>query len=165
MLLAILVIQEEILSFIPQVQLTVILIIVYARFLSSKELYPLVIAYVLLDNLIMGSFNILYTPAMLFSWSVLAVVARSIRNKPDYIAFIVAVIFPFPYGWSFIPATAIQLKFTMEQTITYFKIDLGAEALMAVSSIITYLGFFQPLKQLFNRLYYPNNLDNYEIFK
>lgn len=165
MLLAILVIQEEILSFLPQVQLTVILIIVYARFLSSKELYPLVFAYVILDNLIMGSFNFLYTPAMIFSWLLLALVARAIRNKPDYVAFLVAVIFPFPYGWSFLPATAILQNFTLAQTITYLKIDLGAEALMAVASVVTYLAFYQPLKELFHRLYHLNNLDNYEIFK
>ncbi|XMB72331.1 hypothetical protein RJI07_00140 [Mycoplasmatota bacterium WC30] len=165
MLLAILVIQEEILSFIPQVQLTVILIIVYARFLSGKELYPLIIGYVILDNIIMGSFNLMYTPAMFFSWLLLAFVAQKVRNKSDYVVFMVAVIFPFIYGWSFIPATAILQHFSWSQVIAYLKIDLAAEALMAANSVATYLFFYKPLNELFIKLYHPKGLDKFEIFK
>ncbi len=154
MLLAILVIQEQLLIFLPNVQLTVILIIVYAQFLSDKELYPLVIGYVLLDNLLMGSLNLLYTPAMFFSWLLLAFVSKRIKNKPDYAKFILAVVFAFVYGWSFIPATALLQNFTRwGQIFTYLKFDLPFEITMAVNNIITFLALYIPLTTLFKQLY------------
>lgn len=154
MLLAILIIQEELLIFIPNVQLTVILIIVYAQFLSNKELYPLVVAYVILDNLLMGSLNLLYTPAMFFSWTLLALVSKSLKNKPDYVKLIIAICFAFVYGWSFIPFTAIVQNFsTWNQVIKYLYFDLPFEIIMAVNSLLTYLVFYVPLTKLFNKLY------------
>lgn len=154
MLLAILIIQEELLVFIPNVQLTVILIIVYAQFLSDKELYPLVLAYVILDSLLMGSLSLLYTPAMLFSWTLLALVSKRLKHKPDYVKLIIAICFAFVYGWSFIPFTAIVQNFsTWNQVFRYFYFDLPFEAIMAVNSLITYLIFYLPLTKLFKKLY------------
>lgn len=81
MLLAVLVVQEYILSGIPQVQLTIILILVYAQFLPYKKLIPLIMAYVLLDNLLMGSISLLYTPTMLIIWPLYAAFARSLMKN------------------------------------------------------------------------------------
>ncbi len=162
MLLAILVIQEELLVFIPQVQLTVILIIVYAHFLSYKEMVPLVIGYVILDNLIMGSFSLLYTPPMIITWLLLAIVARALRKKPDYALFIVAVLFAFVYGWSFIPsAMLIQSNFNFW---IYVKADFIFEMGMAANSVATFLLFYRPLKELFGKLYKKPRNENIETF-
>jgi len=165
MLLTILVIQEEFLLWLPQVQLTVILIIVYAQFLSNKELYPLIIGYVILDNMIMGSFNLYYTPAMFFSWLLLAFVAKKLRNKSDYILLIVAVLFAFIYGWSFIPGAMLVQGFGIDKLWLYVKLDFPFELGMAFNSIVTFLLLYHPLNEMFKRLYHPNNLDNYQIFK
>ncbi len=149
MLLAVLVAQEYILTGIPQVQLTVILILVYAHFLRYRELVPLIAAYVLLDNLLMGSFSLLYTPTMLIIWPLFAVVARSLRNKPDYANFILAVLFPFVYGWAFIPASILVMHLnTWTKVWTYLMMDIPAELTMAVVSVITFLALYRPLKEL-----------------
>ena len=161
MLLAILIIQEEFLIFIPNVQLTVILIIVYAQFLDDKELYPLVIAYVIIDSMIMGGLSFMYTPSMMLSWSLLAFVSKKVKSSPDYVKLIIAVLFGFVYGWSFLPATAILQKFSrLEKFFTYIKFDLIFEVTMAISGLATYLVFYNPLMHLFRQLY--NQTDKLE---
>ncbi len=161
MLLAVLVIQEQILVFIPQVQLTVILIIVYAQFLSYHLLVPLIVGYVLLDNLIMASFSLMYTPSMMIMWVVLGVVARMLRHKPDFVLFIWAVGFAFLYSWSFIPARLIEQS-TMNVWL-YLKADFVFEIILAANSVITFQLFYEPLKRLFQRIYrrYPKSMDSF----
>lgn len=166
MLLAVLVTQEYVLTGLPQVQLTVILILVYAHFLRYRELIPLVIGYVLLDNLLMGSFSLLYTPTMLIIWPLYAVIARSLRNRPDYVNFILVVIFPFVYGWAFIPASAYVMHLdTWVKVFNYFLADLVAEFTMSVVSVITFLALYQPLKELLLFLFKRNdpNLKNNDM--
>lgn len=154
MLLAVLVAQEYVLTGIPQVQLTVILILVYAHFLRYGELVTLVVAYVLLDNLLMGSFSLLYTPTMLIIWPLFTVAARSLRHKPDYANFLLATIFPFIYGWAFIPASMVVMHLdTAPKVLAYFLADLPAELAMAAVSVITFLALYTPLKELLKYLF------------
>ncbi len=163
MLLAVLVVQEYILSGIPQVQLTIILILVYAQFLSYKKLIPLIIAYVLLDNLLMGSISLLYTPTMLIIWPLYAVFARMILKKPDYIHLIYAIGFSFIYGWSFLPASIVlQHLNTWSKIWTYLKLDFVFELMMATNTIITFLLFYQPLMKLLTFLFKRMNLGFYK---
>ncbi len=151
MLLALLVAQEELLAFIPQVQMTVILIIVFARYLTYKELIPLILAYVLLDNMIMGSLNLLYSLPMFLSWPLLGNVARALRNKPDYMLFIWGILFAFIYSWMFIPVSMIvQVNFDVWR---YFIIDLPWEIALAFNSAATFLLLYKPLTSLFETYY------------
>ena len=162
MLLAILIIQEELLMFLPNVQLTTILIVVYAQFLSDRELYPLVMIYVLIDNMYMGSFNLLYTPAMFFSWLLLAFIAKKLKNNSDTTKFILVILFAFIYGFSFIPATALIQHFNWSQTLKYIKFDIPFEIIMAVSNIVAFFVVYRPLTVLLKEIY--NNKQN-NIFK
>lgn len=155
MLLAVLVAQEFILASIPQVSLTVILIIIYARYLSYKELIPVVIAYVFLDNLLMGSLNFIYTMPMLISWPLLAIIARAIRNKPIYLSFIWSILFAFIYGWMFIPANMIMMS--NFNVWLYLKLDWPFEFMMAINSLTTFLIFYQPIISLFDTYYKKTN--------
>ena len=154
MLLAVLVVQEYVLSGIPQVQLTVILILVIAQFLPYSELIPFLIAYVLLDNLLMGSFSLLYTPTMMLIWPLYGIVARSLRHRPDYASFILVIVFSFVYGWSFLPASIYIMKLdTWTKIWTYMSMDFPAEMMMAVVSIITFQLLYKPLRELLKYLF------------
>ncbi|MBN2540083.1 MAG: hypothetical protein JXB08_01010 [Bacilli bacterium] len=154
MLLAVLVVQEYILTGIPQVQLTVILILVYARFLSYQKLVPLVVMYVLLDNLLMGSFSLLYTPTMLIIWPLFAIFARMLRDKQDYISLLYAIVFSFVYGWAYLPASIIVMHLdTWTKIYTYFLADLPAELIMAVNTVVTFLVFYKPMNELMTYLF------------
>ena len=163
MLLAVLVVQEYILSGIPQVQLTIILILVYAQFLPYKKLIPLIMAYVLLDNLLMGSISLLYTPTMLIIWPLYAALARAILKKPDYVHLIYAIGFSFVYGWSFLPASIIiQHLNTWAKIWTYLKLDFVFELMLAFNTIITFLLFYQPLMKLLTFLFKRTGSDLYK---
>lgn len=143
-LLALLIVQEELLTGIPQVQLTVPLIILYAFLFPNEILLPLIAGYVLIDNLYMGSISLMYTPAMFIAWILLAVVARKLRNKPDYIQVIIAVVFGFVYGWIFIPFSMMVLG--INQFWPYLLADIPAEFAMAFSDLVTMIIVYIPAK-------------------
>ena len=83
MLLAVLIAQEYLLIGIPNVQLTATLIMIYAFFLKNEELYPMVIGYVVLDNVLtpMGGFNPIYLMPMLIAWLLLAYVSKALKHN------------------------------------------------------------------------------------
>ena len=59
---AILFIQEQALSFLPNIQLTVFLLVLYSKVFKLWKVLVMIFIHVLLDNLFMGSFNIYYFP-------------------------------------------------------------------------------------------------------
>ena len=67
-LACILFIQEELLTFLPNIQLTIFLLILYSKKLGFIRTSIIVAIHVILDNLVMGSFNLVYTPAMFIGW-------------------------------------------------------------------------------------------------
>ena len=52
------------LTFLPNIQVTVILIVLYSKILGTKKTLIIILIHVILDNLIMSSFNIMYVPFM-----------------------------------------------------------------------------------------------------
>jgi hypothetical protein len=155
MLLAILFVQEQFLILIPQFQFTVVLIMVYAFIFPYRILVPMIVAYVLLDNMYMSSLNLLYFIPMLFGWLLLAVVSRMIRNKPFYSQVILAVIFGFVYGWLYLPARMIEQGIHIFWP--YLIADLPFEIMMAASNLITVLLVYEPLKFSLSNLLQINN--------
>ena len=155
MLLAVLYVQELLLSGLPNIQLTVVLIMVYAAVLPLSLSLPIVIGYVLLDNLLFGTISLIYTPAMFFSWMLLAIVAKLLSKKSFYAILGFAVLFAFLYGWSFIPANI------MVQGITnfwpYLWADLPFELIMALSNFVSVLLLYRPLKSILKNLYEPSS--------
>jgi hypothetical protein len=156
MLLTVLYVQELVLSSIPNVQLTVVLIIVYGATLPLAMSLPIVIGYVLLDNLLLGSFSILYTPAMFFSWILLTLVAYALRNRRFIIILLFSIFFAFLYGWSFIPAKIIEQGINI--LWPYFLADLPFEAIMALNNAITVLFFYRHLKTILQSLIDPASI-------
>jgi len=155
MLLAVLYVQELLLSGLPNIQLTVVLIMVYAAVLPLSLSLPIVIGYVLLDNLLFGTISLIYTPAMFFSWMLLAIVAKLLSKKSFYAILGFAVLFAFLYGCSFIPANI------MVQGITnfwpYLWADLPFELIMALSNFVSVLLLYRPLKSILKNLYEPSS--------
>jgi hypothetical protein len=144
MLLAILFVQEQLLILIPQFQFTVVLIIIFSAIFPYRILIPMIMAYVLLDNMYMGSLNLLYTLPMLIGWLTLAIVARVLRHQPFYIQVALAVFFGFFYGWIFIPARMIEQG--VEIFWPYLIADLPFEIMFAFSNLLTMLLVYNPLR-------------------
>lgn len=152
MLLAILFVQEQLLAFDINVQLTVLLIAVYAAILPPALLYPVVVGYVLLDNLFMGSFSVLYTPAMFAAWLLFAAVMRALRKGSLWKKALAATLFGFVYGWFF--AVPFAITFGIDRLWPYLVADFfPAEVTMAAVGLATVLFLYEPLRRLLTTLY------------
>ncbi|MFH0993007.1 MAG: hypothetical protein V1761_01515 [bacterium] len=159
MLLTVLFVQEELLTFLPNIQLTVLFIAVYAAVLPPTLLFPIVIGHVILDNLYMGSFSPLYTPAMLAAWLTWAAVAFSLRKSPGWQKVVAAGIFGFVYGLFY--ALAFAMQFGFQLFWPYLVSDLWFDVMMAVSGLVSIAILFQPLRSLLDALYHgaPDQYD------
>ncbi len=163
MLLAVLIAQEQLLIFLPNIQLTVVLIMVYAAILPGYLLVFLVLGYVLLDNLIMGSFSLIYTPPMLLAWLMLALIGRLVRDRSMIVILLAALLFGFLYGWVFIPFNMIV--YGLNVFWPYLASDLPFEIVMAVNNYFTVLLLYRPLTALLRPFAtsQPTLLDSTEI--
>jgi len=146
MLLAILVVQEEVLVLIPNVQLTTLLIMAYAAVLPTSLLLILIPGYVLIDSLLMASLNPIYMIPMIIAWLILGLVSKAIKDKP--LAWIVgfAVFFGFFYGWTFIPSKMLTNDLFL--VWPYLVSDFPFEVTMAITNLFAVAFLYRPMVHL-----------------
>lgn len=155
-------VQEQALMFIPNVQLTVFLIVLYSKKLGFIRTSLIVLVHTILDNLVMGSFNLLYTPAMLIGWMIIPCVICTVGKKINsniWLA-LLGVIFSFTYCWCFIYPSVILLEV---DPLAYFTEDILFEVIMALSSFLMILILYNPLSNAFDKMsrrYYPEKDQN-----
>ncbi len=135
---------------IPNVQLTVVLLVVYAAVLPWHLLIPLVGAYVFLDNFWMGSLNIIYFLPMAFAWFLLVFLSKLLRSKPLWVHITWATLFGFLYGWIF--AIPQVLVFRMNFWL-YLASDFEFEVVMAITNLISVSLLDLPLQRLLKTLW------------
>ncbi len=148
---AILFVQEQSLSFLPNIQLTVFLLVLYSKALKLWKVLLIIFIHVLLDNLFMGSISIYYFPFMFFGWSTVPIVINIFfkNNENQVILAIVGFGCSFIYCWMFaIP----QVLFTETNLIAYLAADVLFEVILAISSFITILWLFKPCYNIMKRL-------------
>ena len=145
MCITILFVQEQILTIVPNVQFTTLLIILYVSLFRVRESIAIIVIYVFLDNLYMHSFNPLYTPPMLIAWLSIPLVYHLVlrRTKSELKLAIFGLIFGFYYGWMFIPFR--MLEFGVHEFWPYLILDIPFEIIMAFSNFITILWLYKPL--------------------
>src|SRR5690554_2598343 len=76
----ILFIQEQALMLLPNIQLTILLIIVYARAIGIKRTIIIVIIHTMLDSLLWG-FDIRYFLPMLVGWLIIPITLGTLFKK------------------------------------------------------------------------------------
>lgn len=147
LLAAILFIQEQVLMFLPNIQLTVFLLIVYSRCLGLKKTLLVIVVYILLDNLVMGSFNVVFTPFVFIGWALIPLTLCTIAKNVQvtFHLAILAVVFALVYSWIYIIPNVIVYEFDY---IAYLMADIPFEILLAVSSFITTLWLYEPCKKV-----------------
>lgn len=149
-LATILFVQELALSLLPNIQLTVLFIVVYTKVFGLKNTVIIVIIHTLLDNLIWG-FNILHFSAMLMGWLFIPLTLGSIfKNveKPIVLA-LLGIIYALIYSWSFAIA---QLVFGFSAFVAYLTGDILFEIILAASSFVTILWLYEPLSKVLLKL-------------
>lgn len=155
-LVSVLFVQEQVFVFIPNVQLSTFLIILYTRLLSFKKVSLIITVHVLLDNLWMGSLSILYTPSMFIGWMLIPLLLNTIFKKLKSVTGLAlfGFFYGFIYGWIFIPAT---LLLTGIPFIPYLISDIPFEIFMAICNFLAILWLYSPLYNILNHyLVEPN---------
>ena len=95
-LTSILFVQEQLLSILPNIQLTVFLLFVYAKSLKLSHSLIIIFIHVILDNLLMGSFNFVYLPFMMIGWMAIPLLLKTLFKKVnDNFPFYMGILFAF----------------------------------------------------------------------
>ena len=162
--IAIIFTQEQLLMFIPNVQLTVVLIILFVSVFSFKESIIMITCYVLLDSLYMGGFNVFYMVPMMLAWYIIPVsyhtILRKTTNEVKLALF--AFVFGFVYGWMFIPFNMLQ---TGIEFLPYLAADLIFEVVMAATGLLTVLWIYGPLYKVLTEVILINNPETIKSFR
>ncbi|MCF0107171.1 MAG: hypothetical protein HUJ53_10435 [Holdemanella sp.] len=146
----ILFIQEEMLTFLPNIQLTVFLLVLYSKKLGFKKTTCIVLIHVLLDNLVLGSFNIIYTPFMFIGWELIPLGINTIFKKVEktlHLA-LLGVLFSFTYSFVYMIPACLILKMDL---FIYWSADILFEIVLAASSFLSILWLYEPCAKLFDR--------------
>lgn len=142
---------EQALTFLPNIQLTVFLIVLFSKKLGFTKTTLIILIHVILDNLIMGSFNILYFPFMLLGWLVIPLTLTTIFKKASSsiaLAFL-GILYSFIYSWMFIIPQVLILNIDV---VAYLIGDFWWEVVLALSSFLSILWLYTPCSNLLDRI-------------
>lgn len=141
---------EFAMSSLPNIQFTFLLIFVFSKTLSLKQNLLIILIYVILDNLFMASFSYIYFPFMLFAWCIIPIALNTIfKNvtKPLPLA-LISILFAFIYCWIYIIPSVLIMKVDF---LAYFIPDIPFEVILALSSFISILWLYEPIKKIINK--------------
>lgn len=150
-LAAILFVQEQALTFLPNIQLTVFLLILFSKKLGLVKTLIIVLIHVLLDNLIIGSISLVFTPFMYLGWALIPLTLCTIFRKvtePLGLAFL-SILYAFLYCWVYIIPNMIVYEYSF---IAYITADIIFEIILAVASFLSVLWLYKPLSNLFDKI-------------
>ncbi len=141
-LTTILFVVEQLLTFIPNVQLTFLLIIVYSKVFKTRKTLIVILLHVLLDNLFMGTFNIIYLPCMFIGYSIIPITLYIIKTNNEFILSLLSVIFSFIYCFLFVIPSVIT---TGVNFFDYLIADIFFTIILSISSFVSVLWLYKPL--------------------
>lgn len=158
-------VQEQMLLILPNIQFTVLLIIVFTSVFTFRESMIYIFVYVILDNLYLGGFNVFYMIPMFLAWSLIPISYHTFLRKTtnEYYLGFFAFIFGFVYGWSFIPFNMIQTG--ISNFYVYLSADIMFEIVMAVVGFITVIWLYKPLTSTLHKLLKHQQLQTAKAYK
>lgn len=151
--IAILFVQEQLLTFIPNFQFTTVLIIIYSRVLKFRKTSVIVFAHVLLDNIYMGSIGMpnIVIP-MFIAWMLVPIIMNTfLRNTENIVILaIFGYLYGHIYGLTYVPFQAWFLQIDISK---YILADIPFEIIMGISNLLTIIWLYKPLKKTIEALY------------
>lgn len=149
---SILFVQQISLSFIPNVQFSVLLIILYTKMLGFKKTSLIIVVHVAAINLLSPFGPIVPTliPAMFIAWMIVPVLLTTVFRKVENVIWLAlfGLVYGFVYGWVYIPFTVFLLDTPF---VPYLIMDIPFEVLMGISNMISILWLYEPLKKAFTQ--------------
>lgn len=157
---AILFAQEQLLSLLPNIQLTVFLIVLFSKKLKFIRTSIIIIIHTVLDNLVMGSFNIMYFPFMLIGWLIIPICISILfkRCESPLILALLGILFSFIYSWVYIIPNVIILDV---KPLAYLSADLIFELILAASSFLSILWLYKPCSKVFDLLLHTEEKEDF----
>lgn len=158
-LTVLLVVQKEILAFLPNIQLVIFLLLVYSKKLGTKKTVIIIVLYVLIDALLTSSISLSYTPFIMIGLLFVPLLTNTIFKKIENVfkLGLMSILFSFIYSWVF--ALAFALIFNIN-VVDYLMADIYFEAALALSSFISVAFLYKPVGKVFDKY-----LNKYEVKK
>ena len=148
-LAVIITLQEEILTFLPNVQLTVFLLVLYSKKLGCKNTLLIVTLHVLFDNLWMASLNPIYMTFMWIGWAFIPILLSTVFkniNKTIYLA-LCGILFSLLYSWIYILPNCLIYSMPF---LAYLMADIIFEIILSASSFLSILWLYEPCSKVFD---------------
>ena len=160
---AILFVQQYALSFLPNVQATVLLLVIYTKMIGFKKTSLIIIIHVIIYNILapFGPVIPLHLISMTFGYLIIPILLTTVFKKMSepFTLACFGFIHGFIYGWSFLPITVFIMNIPF---LEYFIMDLPYQLIMSISSFLTILWLYEPivklLKQQLFQYYHTNEL-------
>ena len=151
-MITILFVQEQLLSSFPGIQLTIFLLVLFSKKLGLLKTIIIVLVHVLLDNLVMSSFSLLYTPSMLIGWLIIPITLCTIFKKVNssLILGLLGALYAFIYSWLFILSSYLVMNVNI---LTYFLYDIIFELILAACSFVSILLLYKPCSIVIDTFY------------
>ena len=151
LLVALLIVQEQLLTFIPNVQLTFFMLVLFSKKLNIVHSFIICFIYVLLDSFLAGSFN-LFLPFMMIGVLFIPLSINTIFKKVESNILLALLGILYSFIYSFILIIPGCILFNMD-FITYLKGDIIYEIVLAISSFISILLLYNPCSKIFDEYY------------
>ena len=146
----ILVVQEQLLNLLPNIQLTVLFIVVFSRFLGFKKSLLLIIIYVLLDNLLYPGLPLVYWPFMVIGWCFIPFVFNRVYCGDNKLVLAFwSVACSLVYCWIFIIPSCLIMNMSF---VDYLWYDIPFELAIGVSSFVSVLLLYEPCMRVLERI-------------
>ena len=148
---AILLIQKELLTFIPNVSLTVFLIVLYSKAFGMKKTLFILLVYVLLDNIIMGNMGLIFVPFQYIGWALIPLLLCTVfRGVHDPLRLaLLSALFSFLYCWIMVIPGVIVMHVSAG---AYLAADITFELVLAASSFVSVLLLYRPCYRVLSAL-------------
>ena len=154
LLAAILMLQKELMSFLPNISLTVFLMLLYAKCMGLGRTAVIITVYLLLDSVLWGSLNPIFTTAQWIGWMLGPLLYCTVFKKTEnnIVLACAAALAAFLYCWVMIVPTALIYTNQIGSLGAYILADIPWEIVLAISGFIPTLLLYEPLSGLMRKL-------------
>ena len=149
-LATVLIAQKELMSFLPNISLTVFLMLLYAKCLGFGRTMVVITVYLLLDSVIWGSINPIFTTAQWIGWMLGPLLYCTVFKKTEdnIVLACAAALAAFLYCWVMIVPTALVYTNQIRTLGAYILTDIPWEIVLALSGFLPTLLLYEPLSKL-----------------
>ena len=142
---------ETALAFIPNIQLTFLLLLIYSKRLGTIKTLIIIFVHVLIDTMLFGGLMSIYMVSMLVGYAFIPLLANTVlrRVKNVYVLALFSGLSGLLYAWSFIPPTIILYNVPI---LGYLAADIPFTAVLIANNILTTLILYKPIDRIFQEL-------------